>query len=76
MKALELTSKRNSTLKLDKHPFEGVARITIETFENYIDDDDDESWREVSAIFILTNDDCIKLRDELNMRINQNNTTK
>lgn len=75
MKTLELTN-RNSTLKLDRHPFEGVARITIIADEIYNDGDEDEYWSEVSAVFILTNDDCIKLRDELNMRINQNNTTK
>ena len=71
-----ILTRKHDTLKVDKHPFEGMARITIHSWVCYDDGDEDESWGQVSAVYILSHEDCIKLRDELNKRINLNTTTQ
>lgn len=66
--ALKL-ERGGSELKLDKHPMSGRARIMIETWSLEDDGWGGEEMEYESAAFILSVNDCIKLRDQLNERI-------
>ena len=66
--ALKLSCK-GGKLKLDKHPMSGRARIMIESWRLEDDGWGGEEMEHESATFILSLSDCIKLRDQLNERI-------
>ena len=66
--ALKL-NQTGGELKLDKHPMTGRARISINTWSLEDDGWGGEEMEYDSAAFILTLNDCIKLRDQLTERI-------
>lgn len=66
--ALKL-NQTGGELKLDKHPMTGRARISINTWSFEDDGWGGEEMEYDSAAFILTLNDCIKLRDQLTERI-------
>jgi hypothetical protein len=65
---LKLNQNRGE-LKLDKHPITGRARISINTWSLEDDGWGGEEIEYDSAAFILSLNDCIKLRDQLTERI-------
>jgi len=66
-----IIDRNDTTLKLDKHPFSGFARIMIDSY--YVEDDGFGGFEEFRdhATIILSKDECIKIVNELNRRIDE-----
>jgi hypothetical protein len=54
-------------LTLDKHPFNGRARITVGQWDDWGDGEVGHS----SASYVLSLNECIRLRDQLTKRIEE-----
>ena len=59
----------SGSLKSDKHPFSGRARITIETWSVEDDGWGGEEMEYETSAYILSVNECIQLRDQLTERI-------